>query len=126
MKKVLWCMLCLIVLIGLAINIDSRVYDKRNRIFCVDINTMTWTVGGGWLPGRVYYHVDVQSTQYDVRRISWNADTSTVCGKILRAPDGSWIDRYNVYKSSWYYIIDGGGPADVAAYSATICYHEKD
>jgi hypothetical protein len=78
----------------------------------------------------VYYHVENQSVSFDVKRISWNANaavsSTTLRGKILRAVDGWWEDKYNVYQSSWWYRIDGGGPSNVSSYSAIILIHERD
>ena len=126
MKRLIcYVLLASVILAGVAINTDSRVYDKRNRIFEVTVNTHTAVLGGGYLPGRVYYHVENQSTSYDIKRATWPL-SATDAGKILRAPDGWWEDKYNVYQSSWYYIIVGGGPGNVAAYTATICYQERD
>lgn len=123
--KTIKILLCLFLLSILADFGNSQVRDKRNRIFEVTINTHTAVVGGGYLPWRVYYRAENQSTSYDMKRATWPLQ-GTDAGSILFANGGWWEDKYNVYQSSWYYIITGGGPANVAEYTGTLVYQERD
>lgn len=121
--KILLCLILLVVMVDL---VSGQVRDRRQRIYSVAVGSMDWVFGGGYLPWRVYYHVENQSTSHDVKRAAYLPPTTTDYGKLLRAPDGWWEDKYNVYMSSWWYIIDGGGPATISSYTAILVIHERD
>ena len=128
--KIIKFVLCVILLLSCIIFSEARVYDKDNSNYTVTANTSTATLVGGWLPGRVYYIVINEST-YDVRHATWpltgvDAASATSRGILIEDGLGYWEDKYNVYQSSWYVIINGGGPADVAPYTATITYRERN
>ncbi len=104
---------------------EARVYDKRNTIDSVTVTTMTAVSGGGRRPGRCYYKVENISQSYEVKRATWPLGCNDT-GDFVYSNGGSWVDEYEVYQSTWFYIIHGDGPANVAPYEATIRIHQKD
>ncbi len=110
---------------------DGAVKDFNNPDYTITLNTSTAVMGGGYMPGRRYYLVVNESDTYIVRKTTWPVTgdvlPSLTAGRgiPINKDYGSWKDKYNIYQSSWYYIIEGGGAGNVAPFSATISYEER-
>jgi len=118
-------LLLLVFMLLIVLTPQGIVRDRKNDIYDINVNTHSAVVGGGYEPGRVYYHVTNLSLSWTVKRSTWNFKYSDD-GKSLKPNGDWWEDKYNVYQSSWWYIITSSqAPADQTALNARLEIHER-
>ena len=138
--KIVKYVLCLIsvLVFGILINQIPDVYagDPETGDWSVIANTSTAVLARPITWGRKYMLIVNEDDTYVIRRATWNL-TADDANKYLSTPKeapkglpisndyGSWEDEYNIARSSWWVIIQGGGSASAAKIEAVVSGTER-
>lgn len=129
MKYWLVGLLCLLafVMTVFSIQVGDGVKDNQNDLFTITVNTHTPVAGGGYQPYRKYYCATNIDTAYDVIMSTGYGNYRQTKRRTLKANGGWWEDKYNIWMSTWYFIITSsvGAPANTTPLTATVEIQER-